>query len=137
MTSIHPAPTARPVPMAPVFSRREWERALLGSSDLFTSDRTVALVLAHLAEGSSRLPVGGPQTIGRLAALTRLPEKAIRAALARLQDRGWIDRPDIHTWTSRKIWPITLTMPPAPAASPTAADGAVRTEPAHPGRAAS
>ncbi|MFI1030765.1 hypothetical protein [Streptomyces sp. NPDC020951] len=136
MTSIRPRP---------VFSRREWERAVL-AGDLCASDRAVALVLAHLAGGASRLPAGGPQTPNRLSVLTRVTGAGVRASLTRLQEHGFIDRPDIHAWTSRRIWPVTLTMPtapapaPAPAPSPVAAPdsaGAVRGEPAHPSPAAS
>lgn len=126
----------RPVPAAPVFSRREWERAVL-ASDLHPSDRAVALVLAHLAGGASVLPAGGTHTYGRLSTLTRVSYKGVKQSLVHLQAGGFIDRPDVRTWADRRIWPVTLTMPPAPTPPVAAEERAARTEPAHPGLAAS
>ncbi|WP_330348141.1 hypothetical protein [Streptomyces sp. NBC_00582] len=133
MTSPRPVP----LPSAPPFSRTQWERAVFAGADLHANHRAVALVLAHMAAGGSRLETGGPQTLGNLSGCTRLSQDCVRKGLAALESGGYITRPDIHLWTSRRIWPITLTMPPRPAAAPAGGEGAERTEPAHPSGAVS
>lgn len=138
MSSITTAVPA-PVPAPPPFSRRAWEQAVF-HHPLHPGTKVVALALVHMAGGAGRLPAGGPQTLGRLAAWAGLAQDNVRKSLVALEERGFITRPDIHTWKSRMVWPITLTMPPAPEPAETAQHGeagAVRTEPGHPGPAAS
>ncbi|MFI1002019.1 MarR family transcriptional regulator [Streptomyces galbus] len=100
----------------PMFDRHRWEQSVL-QSGLSLAERSVALVLAHHAGLAGHLPTGGHHRLGRLAFEARVPKDTVRRALSRLQEQGFIERPDIHTWTSRHIWPITLTQPPAAAAA--------------------
>jgi hypothetical protein len=96
----------------PAFDRHRWERALF-DSDLGLAERSVGLVLAHHAGPAGYLPPGGPQRPARLAHDTRLSRDGIRRALTGLADAGFLQRPDIHRWADRRIWPVTLTLPPA------------------------
>lgn len=97
----------------PAFDRHAWEGAVL-DSELGLPERAVALLLAHRSGPAGYLPPGGPQRLGRLARDTRLSREGVRRALTALVDAGFLQRPDIHAWHSRRIWPLTLTMPPAP-----------------------
>jgi hypothetical protein len=119
-----PAPATQPA-RAP-YERRAWEQAVF-AGDLHVNDRAVALVLAHYAGTSGHLPMGGPQNVARLSHDSGVSAKGVRLALTQLEARGYITRPDSHTWSASKVRPLTLVLPSA----------AARTEPAHPSRAVS
>lgn len=106
-----PTPAAL-APAAGVYDRDRWEQAVLDSS-LQRSERQLALILAHHAGVSGRLPAGGGrQEAGHLAADMRLDAKRVRLAMSALELAGWIRRPDIHTWHPRSaVRPITLAFP--------------------------
>jgi hypothetical protein len=117
-----PSPAAPPRPR---YVRTSWERVLLNSGANH-DHRIVGLVLAHLADAQGELPAGGPHSSAHLAHLSRLQKQRVRASLEALEDRGFMTRPDLGTWTQNPqrnslVRPITLTLPAA----------ARRTEPAH------
>ncbi|WP_432135846.1 hypothetical protein [Streptomyces sp. bgisy154] len=112
-----------------MFDRHRWERALL-SSDVSIPARAVGLVLAHhAATTAGYLQPGGPQRPDHLARETHISPAGVRRALTALEDAGLLTRPDIHTWRARRVWPVTLTLPPA---APPAEAGGERTEPPNP-----
>ncbi|AVV46435.1 hypothetical protein PYK79_45075 [Streptomyces sp. ID05-04B] len=141
---------AAAVPTREPFDRHQWERAVITSS-LHHNPRHVALLLAHFADDAGYLPPGGPQHVDSLTASTGLTSRLVRQSLTHLEAYGFVSRPPIHGWDPRKgVRPLTLTTPPArvalstpparvalsmPPARPgsAAAEGAARTEPAHPG----
>ncbi|MFJ9243778.1 hypothetical protein [Streptomyces sp. NPDC101776] len=104
------------------YDRRLWEQAVL-ASDLYVPTRLIALVLAHHADASGHIPAGGPQSAGSMARECAVEPKTAQRALVKLENDGYLTRPDIRTWTPRYIRPITLTLPTA----------AARTEPPHTG----
>lgn len=107
-TAPTPAALARP---RHTYDRHLWEAAVLASS-LQRLGRQLALTLAHHAGASGQLPAGGRHDAGHLAADLRLDTKRTRQTLNELEQAGWIQRPDIHTWEPRQMLrPITLTFP--------------------------
>lgn len=103
--------TARPVD-APPYDRHAWEQALY-ASELHPHDKLVAALLAHHAGPAGHLRPGGPQRPEQLARTAGVSANGARMALAALERDGYLTRPDIHSWTRRQVWPITLTLPPA------------------------
>ncbi|MDQ0829513.1 hypothetical protein QF032_001357 [Streptomyces achromogenes] len=134
MTSREATPTAAAVPAQtrPPFDRHGWERTVITSS-LHHNPRHVALLLSHYADDAGYLPPGGPQHVESLSSGTGLSGRLVRQSLTQLEHYGLISRPPIHGWDTRRgIRPLTLTTPRTRPGSE-AAEGAVRTEPAHPG----
>jgi hypothetical protein len=128
-----PTPAAG-VPTRAAFDRHRWERMVITSS-LHHNPRHVALLLAHYADDAGYLPPGGPQHVDSLSSGTGLTGRLVRQALTHLEQYGFISRPPIHGWDARRgVRPLTLATPRMRPGSQ-AAEGAVRTEPAHPGEA--
>ncbi|MFF6825024.1 hypothetical protein [Streptomyces longwoodensis] len=150
-----PPPAAQPAPPVVIcaaaalearprrmFDRYGWTEAVL-ASQLRPGDRTVALVLAHHADAAGYLPPGGRHKLGRLAVQAGMSRDGVRRALAALQQAGFIERPDVSTWSRRVMYPVTLTLPTgaggpgAAAAVVPAAAAAEGEEPPHASEAAS
>lgn len=122
---------SRPTPLtlapAPAYDRQRWEAAVL-SGHLDHHARLLALVLAHRAGPSGSLPAGGSHGAQRLAEQAGMSDKLTRISLNALENRGYLARPDIHSWRPEQLLrPITLTMPRS---------AVVRQEPPQPGGAA-
>ncbi|WP_340382270.1 hypothetical protein U5640_36250 [Streptomyces sp. SS7] len=142
-----PARAASPVPVVrEPFDRHAWEAEVIASS-LHRATRHIAFVLAHFAGDTGYLPPGGPQHLELLTAATGHNERNCRLSLQQLENARFISRPPVGSWKEHRVRPVTLTMPPdgfryRPHGQDASQDrldgaGARRTEPAHPGRAAS
>jgi hypothetical protein len=106
-----PAPAAEPA--AAPYDRHVWEQAVI-SSRLHVHARALALVLAHHAGEGGYIPVGDLQHPDRLAEDTGLSQRTIRISLSVLIGDGYLERPSLRAWDSRRgIRPITLTLPHA------------------------
>ncbi|MEH0547317.1 hypothetical protein QA802_30790 [Streptomyces sp. B21-105] len=133
MTFREATPTPAAVPTREPFDRHRWERRV-STSSLHHNPRHVALLLAHYADDAGYLPPGGPQHVDSLSSGTGLTGRLVRQALTHLEAYGFISRPPINGWDPRKgVRPVTLVTPRLRPGSD--AEGAVRTEPAHPGEA--